>query len=142
MGVVYGQDRWVSDWVAEQLGFPEGAPVCSSLGYELDGELVAGVTFDNMTDTNLFAHIASTANVLPRELLQAVAAYAFVQLGVQRMTFMVPDSNHRCVQFVRDLGARREGALKQGHGDGDTLIFALWHDARFVRRLLVQPEFL
>lgn len=126
----------MSDWVAEQLGFPEGAPVCSSIGFEIDGELVAGVTFDNMTDTNLFAHIASTANVLPRELLDAVARYAFVQLGVCRMTFMVPDSNSRCVNFVRGLGARSEGRLKQGHGDGDTLIFALWQDGRFVQKLL------
>jgi len=131
MPLVYRQDERVTRWIADQLGLADSAPVCSSIGYEIDGELVAGVTFDNMTETNVFVHIASTAHALPREFLLAIGRYVYLQLGALRMTFMVHDNNDRCVALVKGLGAKCEGRLHQGHADGDTLIFVLWRSARF-----------
>ena len=133
--VVYGQDERVVSWIADQLGYPESFPCSSAIGYERDGHIVAGVCFDNMSTTNLFAHIA-TSGPLPRALLVATALYAFKQCGVLRMTFMVYDDNAQCVRLVEDLGAELEAKLKDGHAGGDTLIYALRPCSRFYQRLL------
>lgn len=136
MALVYGQDARVAQWVAEQHGMPDGAPAYASIGYELDGELVAGVMFDNLSETNVFAHIASTAEVLPVALLIAAARYVYLQCGARRMTFMVNDDNFRCLDLVRALGAEYEGLLRGAHARGDVLIFALWDTSRFYRKLI------
>lgn len=136
MPLVYGQDERVSAWVAEQLGYPEGSPVYASIGYEVDGELIAAVTFDNPSDTNVFAHIASNALVLPLELLLAVARYVFIQNKLRRMTFFVFDDNTRCMRLVESLGAVREASLNGARKGGDLLIYALWDTSRFYRKLL------
>lgn len=133
--LVYGQDERVTAWIARQLGYPESYPSSAAIGYERDGELVAAVCFDNASTTNVFAHIASTATLLPVALLSAVAAYAFVQLKVKRMTFMLYDTNRSCVRLVESLGAKHEATLADGHAGGDTLIYALWPDSRFFKRL-------
>lgn len=138
MSLVYGQDKRVTDWVAKQLGHAEGCPAYAAIGYADtdDGDLVAGVFFDGVSGTNVFAHIASAAEALPVALLSAVASYVFVQLKARRMTFMVNDDNLRCLRFVSHLGAELEGRFRQGHPGGDTLIYVLWAGTGFHRRLL------
>ncbi|MEG7784123.1 hypothetical protein, partial [Listeria monocytogenes] len=67
------------------------------------GELVAGVYFDNLSDTNLHAHIAV---VSPGPTFAgAVLRLAFVQLGVERITMPIYDNNDRCIALAQQLGA-------------------------------------
>lgn len=134
--LVYGQDARVTAWLAKQLGYPESFPSSAAIGYERDGELVAAVCFDNASDTNVFAHIASTASLLPVELLAAVASFAFVQMKARRMTFMVYDNNGACIKLVEGLDARLEARLPDGHSAGSTLIYGLYPTSRFFQRLL------
>ena len=136
MALVYGQDERVTRWVAEQVGQREPPPAYASIGYERDGQLIAGVYFDNYSETNLFAHIAfKRGEVFPRALLTAVRCYATDQLGVKRMTFVVRDNNHHCIRFVQKLGAKIEARLKGAHADGDLLLWALWADNPTMQRL-------
>jgi hypothetical protein len=136
MPLVYDQDVRVSDWVAQQLGYAEGPPVSATIGFERNGELVAGVLLDNYTGTNIFAHIAATAAVIPVEFLVAVARYVFVQCRARRMTFLVNDDNTEALQLVQDLGAEEEARLRMGHPRGDQLVFVLWDTGRFYRKLI------
>ena len=53
--VVYDEDARVCAWVDEQMGLPWPSVVKTAIGYERDGELGAGVVFDNLTDNNVFA---------------------------------------------------------------------------------------
>lgn len=131
--LVYDVPR-VSAWMDEKLGQPPGT-VQTAIGYERGGELVAGVAFDNLTDNNIFAHIVSKSPLLPAALLIAVGRYVFKQLGLDRMTFMVAESNDRCVGLIKKLGAKFEGRLARATKAGDMLIFALWHDCEFGQRL-------
>lgn len=128
MPVVLGQDERVTRWVAEQAGSGTPRESCASIGYEVDGDLVAGVYFTDCTETNVFAHIAAVTSALPIPLLAACGQYAFVQLGAERMTFLVRDTNLRCLRLVGRLGAFPEGVIKRGHAGGDVLVFALWRD--------------
>lgn len=135
MALVYGQDERVTRWVAQQCGEDCPPPAYASIGYERNGDLVAGVFFDGRTETNLFAHIASSSSLIPSAFLYAVARFAYGHLGVRRMTFMVKDDNLACVRMVMSMGAYREAVLVQGHAKGDTLLFALWDDCDLYRRL-------
>lgn len=134
MPLVVGKDTYVTTWVAMQLGQSEPPPAYSSIGFEREGFLVAGVYFDGMSDTNVFAHIASNGRMLPRELLDATCSFVYDQLGAKRMTFMVYDTNDACLSFIKSLGAEYEGRIAQGHSGGDVLLFALWRDRGYNQR--------
>lgn len=136
MPLVYGQDERVTTWVAARMGQAEPPPAYASIGYERNGELVAGVYFDGMSETNIFAHIASDGSPLPQDLLTAVCVFAYETLDCRRMTFMVYDSNQPVIRFINALGAEYEARLKWAHAGGDVLIYVLWRDGSFYRRLL------
>jgi len=133
MGLVYGEDGAVSRWVAAQSNEP-APPVVSAIGWERDGRLTAGIYFDTMNSNNVFAHIASTG-LMPVELLAAAMAYTFRQLEVDRVTFMIDSDNQRCIDFVTTMGAFPEGRLRGARKGGDVLLYVLWKDNRFWKKL-------
>ena len=135
MALVYGQNERVTQWVAQRCGSSGPMPAYASIGYERDGELVAGVFFDGRTETNVYAHIASDGTLLPVELLYATARFAYEQLGALRMTFSVRDDNQPCVQLVQAMGAQCEAILERAHANGDVLLFVLWNDCELFKRL-------
>lgn len=139
MGRLVINDPRTPAWVAERIG--GCAPrVDNSMAWEVDGELTAGVYFDGYTGHNIFAHIA-TEVPLPIGLLHAVAGYVYQQLGLRRMTFMVAADNDPCLDLVASFGAEYEGSMIDACGEGrDAMMFALWTDAPFVRRLLRRQE--
>jgi hypothetical protein len=132
--VVYGRDVEVADWVASRWGSPAPA-VNAALGFERDGELVAGVYFDGLTDNNIFAHIAC-ADSMPIQLLRAVAQYVYEDIGLGRMTFAVSAGNPKAITFVEALGARQEAQLHRACGDHDLLLFVLWRNDPVAQRML------
>jgi hypothetical protein len=133
--LVYDDPQRVADWVGEQVG-AVAPTVDAAIGYESGGELKAGVYFDCMTGSNIFCHIASTADVLPRELLRAVAVYAFNQAKLKRLTFPIPADNIPAAMFVRGMGAKLEAILDEAWGDHDLHMYVLWANDEFPQRLL------
>jgi RimJ/RimL family protein N-acetyltransferase len=131
--LVYGEDERVTAWVAAQCG-DDPPPPTAAIGYERDGELVAGVFFDGCSDNNVFCHIATTG-LLPWELLRAAMAYVYRQLGFERMTLMVRDDNEKCISLCNKLGAELEGVMTRAYVGGDILLFVLWNTNKFWRRL-------
>lgn len=134
--IVYEPAQEIADWVAAKLGTT--APlVDAAIAYMGEDDIKAAVYFDTMNANNIFAHIASATTTLPRSLLAAVARYVYDQLGIDRMTFSVPESNYRTRAFVRAMGAEVEGRLKNACGDGDDLmLFVLWRHAPFAQQML------
>jgi RimJ/RimL family protein N-acetyltransferase len=136
--VVYEEDVRVGAWLDAQMGYSNGA-VKASIGYERDGELVAGVVFDNGTDNNVFAHIASTAeDGVPLDLLRACYVYAFVQLGLQRVSLLVREDNLRCLHFIHKWGATLECRLARATKACDQLIYVLWRNAELDQIMLAR----
>lgn len=138
MGLLYGQDEEIDAWIARRLGLPAGR-FTATIGYASDGELKAALGFEGFTGSNVFAHIASDVT-LPRSLLRAGCAYAFRQLGCQRITFLVNDDNVACLTLMDALQLRREGGIRCGHPKGHTYLFALWAHHPFVQRLFKISE--
>lgn len=138
MPLVYGQDARVAAWVGAQCGY-EAPPVHAAIGWEADGQLKAGVYFDSALPNTVFAHIASTAATMPRQLLRAVCLYAFRQMGVERITFLVSTANERVLRFVTGLGASYEGVMRRAFGPADGVWFAFWRDCYWAKRLMALP---
>lgn len=133
--VVLGEDDRVCRWLSEQTGGGE-YQLRTAIGYERRGELVAAVTFDNLTGNTVFAHIASRAAIFPADLIAAVMRFVFGQLDLERLTFMFREDNARCLAFVRKLGAVFDARLSRGAApDCDILIYVLWRGGRLQRRM-------
>ena len=140
MAIIVDQPQRVADWVASQYGMTAPA-VDVAIGYAVDDEIRAGVYFDGLHGNNIFAHIASGADGIPPALLQAVVMYVFRQVGLERMTFQVPENNFKTVQFVLGLGAVMEARLRAAASeDEDLLLFVLWAGSPLAQRLIARSE--
>lgn len=133
--LVVGDDvvRWVAARTNEHGNF--GAAV--GLGWARDGQLVAGVAYNEFNGQNICAHIASDGSRrwLAREFLWAMFDYPFNQAKVARITGLVGEGNHAARRFDEHLGFRLETRLTGAHPTGDLLVYVLWRDnCRWLRR--------
>lgn len=119
-------DPRIPPWVAGRCGgFPGGAHAdCPSIG-EVDaaGALVAGAYLSWVTETNAWAHIAGR---FTRAMLRRGLSLVFEGLGLLRLSFLVQDNQPEVLRLLKFLGASPESVIRQGHADGDSLIYVLW----------------
>lgn len=121
------RDR-IGDFVSGKVGM-EGWSNFRAIGLEKDGELIAGVVYDNYNKATIFMHIAAKPGRkwLTRNFLWFMWYYPFVQLGVKRVTGIIPLSNKDSINFANGLkGARLEALLKDAHPDGDMAIYCMF----------------
>lgn len=113
-------------FVAEQTGSDDFYNY-TSIGLERDGEIIAGVVYDNYSGSNVFLHFAGKdgARWCTHELLKMVFGYAFDGLGVKRVSGFVPVSNKTAVDFELHLGCKVEAVMKDAHPTGDMLIMRM-----------------
>ena len=125
--VIFDDDR-VSRWVGQKLGTEFS--LCRAIGYERNGELIAGVVYDEYNGANVNMHVAAEGtNWLTRNYLRVAFGYPFNHLKVKRVTALVSSANERALRFDEHLGFRREAVLKDAASDGDLII------------LVMRPEF-
>lgn len=112
---------------------------CGTIGIEDDGQIIAGVLYDDCNGANVCMHVAAKPGVnwLTRDFLKLNFGFAFDGLGVRRVTALVPESNHRSTRFCIHLGFTLEARLRDACPDGDMLVLVMHRrDCRFV----VQPD--
>ncbi len=121
--VIYGQDKRVCAWVAERVSETEFISA-RGLGLEQDGELIAGVVYENYTGKNITMHVAAVPGKrwLNKDFLYRSFAYPFLQLNCNRVTGLVKADNLEAQKFDEHLGFKREGLLRQACEDGTDLI--------------------
>lgn len=121
--LIYGQEDRLLPWAQERIGvvFRRDA---YTLGLEKNGGLVAVVVFDNFSDTDVCMHIASdgTRSWMNKELLVCAFSYPFIQLGLERVTGLVPAKNEAALKFDEHLGFVREGYHPKAGALGGDLI--------------------
>jgi RimJ/RimL family protein N-acetyltransferase len=125
----------VNTFVARQMGLESWLDGWG-IGLEEDGELIAGVTFDNFNGASICMHVAAAEGKrwMTREYLWFCFHYPFEQLGVKRITGLVPASNTVAQRFDEHLGFKLEARLKDAAPDGDLLVYAMFKDdCRFLR---------
>ena len=128
--------KGVVEWVAKKTGEFNCFGTDTGIGWQKNGEIVAGVAYANWNGVNVEAHIASdgTKQWLTKTFLFTMLDYPFNQLGVNRITACIGEGNKDSRRFVERLGFKLEARLEGAHPTGDLLIFRLLRqDCRFIR---------
>jgi RimJ/RimL family protein N-acetyltransferase len=98
------------------------------IGFERDGELIAGVMYEGYNGRNIWMHVAALTDKrwLTRSYMKVCFAYPFVQLGVNRISGYVNESNTLARRFDEHLGFKEEARLRGAAADGgDVIIYAM-----------------
>jgi RimJ/RimL family protein N-acetyltransferase len=128
--IVWHESERVMRFVAEHVG-AETFKDYAAIGLEKDGELIAGVLFDNKSGANIHMHVASngTRHWMTPAYMAACFRYAFVQEKCARITGLVRADNTDAQRFDEHLGFRREGQLRAACADGtDLIIYGMLKD--------------
>jgi len=118
----------VGPWVCDRAGGTWVKGRGTAIGRLVDGELVAGVLYEDFTGPNVVCHIAGDGNWATRGYLGVIFDYPFNQLGVKRITVPVCSANLRCIALVKRMGFIMEARLSRATPAGDLLLFAMFKD--------------
>lgn len=128
MKLVCHQHDKVGTWVMGRCDAEWFSGRGTTLGLESsDGNLIAGMVFENYNGSNLFIHCATRrAGSITREFLHACFHFCFIETHCRRVSCVVDESNQTCQRFVQDLGATEETRLVGAglHG-GDLIIYKM-----------------
>jgi len=137
--LVFGENEAVSQWVAIQLGcrpsffFPSKA-----IGVSVDGDLIAGVVYNNMRPDGIGSIEMSIASIdkrwATRHNLAVFFGYPFNQLRLERAEAHCAASAMGVRDFLLKLGFSQEGIHRKAHHNGeDAVSFAmLKQDCRWI----------
>ena len=123
----------VAEWVFQRVGGAVSAH-SQGIGWQKDGEIIAGVAYECFTGGNIYVHQCVQGRV-PRMFWWAVTGYPFNQLGCKRITGLVESTNKKALELNKHIGFRVEATLeKAGQNDADIVVMVLWkEDCRFLR---------
>jgi hypothetical protein len=122
MSLVFDQKDRVGEWVARKVDQTASWGSFYAMGIERDGEIVAGIVFNNMNGVNATCHIAiEKAGKAFLELLCHAANYAFNHCKLKRLTGMVPASKPDVLAFDLHLGWQEEFVMQDAAFDGGPL---------------------
>ncbi len=128
--LLFDQKERVGAWVAQQVGQDTGWGDFYAMGVEMNGQVVAGVVFNNYNAVNATAHIAiATPCKAAVELIRHACRYAFLDCGLKRLTGMVPVSEPKTILFDMKLGFEPEFVMRSAAFDGgDLQVLVMWPD--------------
>lgn len=120
-------DPSVGEWVREKIPkVPCWVPGFKSLAAAENGEMLGAVVYDAFTPYECCIHVRlDKPGCKTPEVLRAVFAYPFEQLGLKRLTGLVGAQNDKGRQLCTWLGFHLEGCKANGLGDEDELIYGL-----------------
>lgn len=138
MRIVVGHDNVVGQWVCHQIGKLWVPGSGTTLGWDGDGHLVAGITFTNFDGTNVWLDCAALpgSRWLDRRGLWAIFNFVFNQLGCSRASAMIPESNVKSRKLVESAGFEQEATLKRAAPGGeDMYVYRMFReDCRWLQR--------
>ena len=135
--VVLDQRERFGLWALERIGHAETwGEWYEAIGLEEDGEEIAACVFNLYSAADVSMHIAAVPGRrwMTRDFLWACFRYPFVQLGVRRVTGLVPASNADALRFDLHLGFKVEGRLREATEEGEDIIVLgmLRRECRFI----------
>lgn len=109
-------------------------PNTQTLARVVDGQPVCIVSFGNLRRGDVEIMGWARPGGVDRGIIRALAEYAFVTLGVNRVSARAVMSNTDSQRILTRLGFRREGLLRRADDGEDVLIFGLLpEDLKHVR---------
>lgn len=132
--LVFGEA--VCHWTAQRTGGSYHAGAGQGIGLERDGELIAGVLFDNWNGRSVQMHVAAIPGKrwMTREYLRFCFVYPFDQLKVNKIIGLVDSTNDAAMTFDKHLGFVEEAVIKDAGMHGDLHILTMTRQqCRFVK---------
>ena len=114
----------VGRWIArhtDMIWRPEGS---ETIGLIHNGELVAGVWYDDFNRQSVITHIA-IKGVINRTFLKIIFDYPFFQLKVNKIIAPVLSSNTKSINLVTKMGFVEHARLKDTHPESDLLFWVM-----------------
>jgi len=120
--IVQGAD--IGHWVASRVGgkyFEEGS---QAIGLEREGEIIAGVIYENFNGVSIVCHIAIEGRMTKR-YLKAIFAYPFEFCQVKKIIVPVSSTHVKSLKLVTKMGFVEEARVKDAAPDGDIIFLTL-----------------
>lgn len=117
----------VGPWVASRTGGTWSPGRGAAIG-KLDdqGNLIAGVLYEDWNGANIMCHIAGEGNWASRQFLNVIFDYPFNQLEVRRITVPVGSTNIKSIHLVTRMGFALESTLAQAITSGNLLLYRMF----------------
>jgi hypothetical protein len=134
--LVLDQKEAIGAWVARQVGQTCEWGSFYALGVMREGEIIAGVVFNNYNGANATAHIAIARQTrLVHKMIEASFDYAFNFCKLKRLTGMVPSNEPKILAFDKHIGFEEEFVMKDGAPGADMHVLVMWPDkCRWLRK--------
>lgn len=139
--LIYDQSERVVAFMREQLQFdPAWNTDVQAIGIEDEtGRLLAGICYEGFTLCDVNMHVASLPGVknwTSREAFVRVFHYPFVDMGLRRVTGLVPSKNKRAMRLDLHMGFQVEGVMRNALPDDDMIVLGLLREnCRFLEGL-------
>ena len=122
----------VGNWVAERLETGFFAGRSAAIGLVKDGEIVAGVIYENWNYCSIVAHMVVEGR-LNRSFVSAIFDYAYNTCGVHKVICPVYSENYKSRKLVEKMGFVEEARLSDCQPNGDIVLYTLKRvDCRFL----------
>lgn len=117
----------VGHWVASHTGGGYFAERSEAIGLQRDGELVAGVIYENWNHRSIVCHIAFLGR-LTSAYLAAVFHYPFEVCDVDKIIAPIRGDNRKAMSLVENMGFLEEARIKDAAPTGDIVFYTLTRD--------------
>ena len=127
-GIVCNQPEVIGPWVAKRTGGVWRQGRGSVIGLVKDGEIVAGVLYEDYNGAIVVVHVAAKPEKSPwlcREFLWYAFHYPFEELKCKKIIGYVSSANKKAREFDEGLGFEHEATIKDAHPDGDLLVYSM-----------------
>lgn len=123
--IVFDAPR-IGKWVCERTGGQWIDGIGTAIGLEKDGELIAGVMYDNFNGKSVAMHVAGVGKRwMTKEYLRICFDYPFNQLKVSKIIGLVDSENSQALQFDAHLGFIEEAVIQGAAPKGDLHILTM-----------------
>lgn len=124
----------VGEWVCSQTGGGYHEARSNALGLRKDGEIVAGVVYENWNGRSVFCHIAIEDRMTPA-YLAAIFDYPFNVCGVDKIVVPVSSGNSKALRLVGKMGFTEEARIHNADTNGDIVFLTMAREScRFLGR--------
>jgi ribosomal protein S18 acetylase RimI-like enzyme len=98
-----------------------------AIGLERDGKIEAVAIYNGLTDHDVEMTVAAVSGRkwASRSLLKAAFQYPFVQLGIDRVTAHIRESNTPALFAAERAGFKIEGRARKWFGNEDAIMFGM-----------------
>jgi len=120
--IVQGAD--VGHWVAERIAGKYFAEGSQAIGLERDGQIIAGVIYENWNYASIVCHIAIEGR-MTKTYLKAIFDYPFNVCKVKKIIVPVSSAHVKSLKLVTKMGFIEEARVKDATPDGDIIFLTL-----------------